>query len=181
MYQIRFRKSKFFLGHEILNLYFKWSKNSHCWNIRAPKYLKIKPVSHYNNAMVRLFYKYKASNRKYVAGKWGQIKVTGWVLFITFYVVVGPLFFARMYSVSHLYAVKPLSKWMASLAWHSMLCFILGGSFVHSGQKCFPWLACLWSEMPMFQRKGMMDQHPSLLIDVMSKRHLHRYKLHRIF
>ena len=80
--------------------------------------------------MVRLFYKYKATHRKYVARKRGQIKVTGWVLFLTFYVVVGPLFFARMYSVSHLYAVKPLSKWMASLTWHSMLCFILGGSLV---------------------------------------------------
>ena len=90
--------------------------------------------------MVRLFYKYKASNRKYVAGKRGQIKVTGWVLFITFYVVVGPLFFARMYSVSHLYAVKPLSKWMASLAWHSMLCFILGGSFVHFCTQIFQYL-----------------------------------------
>ena len=80
--------------------------------------------------MIRLFYKYKASNKKYVARKRGQIKVTGWVLFIISYVIVGPLFSARMYSVSHLYAVKPLSKWMASLACHSMLCFILGGSFV---------------------------------------------------
>ena len=49
-------------------------------------------------------------DRKYVARKRGQIKVTGWVLFIIFYVVVGLLFSALMYSVSHLYAAKLLSK-----------------------------------------------------------------------
>ena len=27
-------------------------------------------------------------------------------------------------------------------------------SLIHSGQKCFIWVACLWSKMPMFQREG---------------------------
>ena len=26
---------------------------------------------------------------------------------------------------------------------------------LHSGQKCFVWVACLWSKMPMLQRVGM--------------------------
>ena len=28
---------------------------------------------------------------------------------------------------------------------------------IHSGQKCLPWVACLWSKIPMFQRAGMNE------------------------
>ena len=28
---------------------------------------------------------------------------------------------------------------------------------VHSGQKCLPRVACLWSKKPMFQRAGMRE------------------------
>ena len=28
---------------------------------------------------------------------------------------------------------------------------------LHSGQKCLPRVACLWSKMPMFQRAGMKE------------------------
>ena len=38
MYQIRIWKKKLG-GHEVLKLYFQWSKNSRSWNVRAPKYL----------------------------------------------------------------------------------------------------------------------------------------------
>ena len=29
---------------------------------------------------------------------------------------------------------------------------------VHSGRKCLPRVACLWSKMPMFQRAGMREE-----------------------
>ena len=29
--------------------------------------------------------------------------------------------------------------------------------YLHSGQKCFVWVSCLWSKMPMFQRAGMRE------------------------
>jgi hypothetical protein len=31
------------------------------------------------------------------------------------------------------------------------------GYHLHSGQKCLPRVACLWSKMPMFQRAGMRE------------------------
>ena len=30
-------------------------------------------------------------------------------------------------------------------------------TYVHSGQKCFVWVACLWSKMPMLQRAGLRE------------------------
>ena len=33
-----------------------------------------------------------------------------------------------------------------------MIVFKIG--YLHSGQKCLPWVACLSSKMPMFQREG---------------------------
>ena len=29
--------------------------------------------------------------------------------------------------------------------------------YIHSGRKCLPRVACLWSKMPMFQRAGMRE------------------------
>ena len=38
LFNIQKRLGLFFGGHEVLKLYFKWSKNSISWNISAPKY-----------------------------------------------------------------------------------------------------------------------------------------------
>ena len=32
-----------------------------------------------------------------------------------------------------------------------------GFYYIHSGQKCLPRVACLWSKMPMLQRVGMRE------------------------
>ena len=43
-----------------------------------------------------------------------------------------------------------------NIGWKKLFRFCLTFS-VHSGRKCLPRVACLWSKMPMFQRAGMRE------------------------
>ena len=39
-----------------------------------------------------------------------------------------------------------------------------GTYYIHSGQKCLPRVACLWSKMPMLQRAGMREGGEPILL-----------------